>query len=176
MSTQAPEFIPTDVPLDAKVAIVAARFNAPIVDELLRGCLARLDELGVGADRVLVERVPGAFELPLAAKALAATRRFAAVICLGAVIRGETPHFDYVAGEAARGVQDAALETGLPIIFGVLTTNNEEQARDRIGGRHGHAGQRAAEAALEMITVLRRIESGRESAPRRSGRGKREIL
>jgi 6,7-dimethyl-8-ribityllumazine synthase len=163
MSTQAPAFVPTDIPLDAKVAIVAARFNAPIVDELLRGCMARLAQLGVGEDRVTMERVPGAFELPLAAKVLAATRRFSAVICLGAVIRGETPHFDYVAGECARGIQMASLEASLPIIFGVLTTNNEEQARDRIGGRHGHAGERAAEAALEMITLLRRIESGREA-------------
>lgn len=157
MSTQAPEFVATDVPLDAKVAIVAARFNQPIVDELLAGCIRRLGELGVGEERVSVERVPGAFELPLAAKAFAQTRRYAAVICLGAVVRGETPHFEYVSGEAARGIQAVAIEQALPVIFGVLTTNTEQQALDRIGGKHGHAGERAAEAALEMITVLRRV-------------------
>ncbi len=156
MSTDAPEFLPTDVPADARIAIVAARFNASIVDRLLEGCVARLKELGVGEDRVTVERVPGAFELPVAAKALAATRRYAAVICLGCVIRGDTPHFDYVAGEAARGIQNVAIEMTLPVIFGVLTTNTLQQAEDRTGGSHGHAGRRAAEAALEMVTVLAR--------------------
>src|SRR2546423_15430416 len=99
MSTQAPAFVPSDVPKGAGIAVAAARFNAPIVDELLAGCLRRLAQLGVGEDRVETHRVPGAFELPLAAKALAQSKRFAAVICLGAVIRGDTPHFDYVAGE-----------------------------------------------------------------------------
>jgi 6,7-dimethyl-8-ribityllumazine synthase len=87
----------------------------------------------------------------------ASTRRFAAIICLGAVVRGDTPHFDYVAGEAARGIQQVAIEQSLPVIFGVLTTNTEQQAWDRVGGSHGHAGERAAEAALEMIAVLRRL-------------------
>lgn len=157
MSTQAPAFLPTDVPPDAKIAIVAARFNAEIVDELLEGCLQRLKALGVDGSRVHVHRVPGAFELPVAAKALAHGRQFAAVICLGAVIRGETPHFEYVAGEAARGIAAVALSETLPVIFGVLTTNNDQQARDRIGGKHGHAGERAAEAALEMIVLMRRL-------------------
>ncbi|MCC6238724.1 MAG: 6,7-dimethyl-8-ribityllumazine synthase [Phycisphaerales bacterium] len=159
MSIQAPAFVPDDIPSSARIAIAAARFNETIVNQLLDGCRARLGELGVGQERVVVERVPGAFELPLAALALAETRRYAAVICLGAVIRGQTPHFDYVAGEAARGIQDVALRTGLPIIFGVLTTNDEQQAYDRLGGSHGHAGQRAAEAALEMIALLHRIKS-----------------
>lgn len=158
MSTQAPAFVPTDLPADARVGVVAARFNGPIVEELLNGCLKRLRELGVDEERVEVHRVPGAFELPVAAKALAQTRRFQAIICLGAVVRGETPHFDYVAGEAARGVAEVARSEGVPVIFGVLTTNTEQQAWDRCGGKHGHAGQRAAEAALEMIVVLRRIK------------------
>src|SRR4029450_10481031 len=102
-------------------------------------------------------RVPGAFELPVAAKVLAETGRFSAVICLGAVIRGDTPHFDYVAGEAARGIQRVALSESLPVIFGVLTTNTLQQALDRTGGPHGHAGERAAEAALEMIALVRRV-------------------
>jgi 6,7-dimethyl-8-ribityllumazine synthase len=156
MSTQAPAFVPSDVPPDARVAIVAARFNAPIVDELLAGCLRRLNELDVTEDRVEVHRVPGAFELPVAAKVLARTGRFRAVICLGCVIRGDTPHFDYVAGEAARGIQQVAISESLPVIFGVLTTNTEQQALDRVGGSHGHAGERAAEAALEMIAMVQR--------------------
>ncbi len=113
--------------------------------------------MGIGEDRIETHRVPGAFELPVAAQALADTSRFAAIICLGCVIRGDTPHFDYVAGEAARGIAQVALEHSLPVIFGVLTTNTEEQAKDRIGGSHGHAGEKAAEAAAEMIAVMNRI-------------------
>lgn len=157
MSAEAPGFVARDIPSHAVVAIVAARFNASLVEELLAGCLRRLAELGLAGRRVRVHRVPGAFELPLAAKALAETGQFAAVICLGAVVRGETPHFDYVAGEAARGIAQVSLETRLPVIFGVLTTNTVEQAMDRLGGAHGHAGVRAAEAAAEMIALLERI-------------------
>lgn len=115
-----------------------------------------MTELGISDRRIEVYRVPGAFELPLAAQVLARTRRFDAIICLGAVIRGETPHFDYVAAEAARGIAAVALGENLPVIFGVLTTNNERQAIDRCGGRRGHAGMRAAEAAIEMIAMVRR--------------------
>ena len=146
------------LPPDARIAIVAARFNNEFVDELLTGCTKRLRELGMAVSRIEIHRVPGAFELPLAAKMLANSRRFAAVIVLGCVIRGDTPHFDYVAGECARGLQQAALETLVPIIFGVLTTNDESQARDRLGGRHGHAGTRAADAAAEMIAFARAIK------------------
>jgi len=160
MSTAAPAFESADVPPDARVAVVAARFNAHIVDELLAGCLRRLAELGIGAGRVEAYRVPGAFELPVAAKAMARTHRFAAIVCLGCVVRGDTPHFDYVAGEAARGIQRVALDECLPVIFGVLTTNTEQQAIDRTGGAHGHAGERAAEAAAEMIAVLARAGAG----------------
>jgi 6,7-dimethyl-8-ribityllumazine synthase len=159
MSDQSPAFEPKDIPRNARFAIIAARFNPPIADELLAGCLARLAEWGVGQDRIDITRVPGAFELPVAAKWAAQSRDFSAVICLGAVIRGQTPHFDYIAGEAARGIQQVAIESALPIIFGVLTTDNEEQARDRIGGSHGHAGRRAAEAALEMVAARRSFKS-----------------
>ncbi len=157
MSKNAPAFVPSDIPGDAKLAIVAARFNAEIVDELLAGCLRRLKALGIDDARVVVHRVPGAFELPVAAKVLAQTREFAAVICLGCVVRGDTPHFDFVAGEAARGIQRVALDEGLPVIFGVLTTNTDEQARARTGGSHSHAGENAAEAALEMIAMISRV-------------------
>lgn len=158
MSTQAPAFVPADIPSDAKVAIVAARFNQRLVDALLDGCCKRLEFHGIDGERIEVQRVPGAFELPLAAKALARTKRYRAIICLGAVVRGDTPHFDYVAGECAHGIQSVSLSENLPVIFGVLTTNDEEQAWDRCGGKHGHAGERAADAALEMIAMLRKIE------------------
>ncbi len=160
MSKNAPAPVRSDVPPDARVAIVAARFNADIVDELLRGCSARLAALGIDEARVTVHRVPGAFELPVAAKVLAQTRQFAAIICLGCVIRGDTPHFDYVAGECARGIQQVALAERLPVIFGVLTTNTEQQALDRTGGAHGHAGERAAEAAAEMVAMVTRVRGG----------------
>jgi 6,7-dimethyl-8-ribityllumazine synthase len=154
MSMQVPEFENVAIPADTRIAIVAARFNAPIVEELLSGCVLRLKELGVDADRIAVHHVPGAFELPLAAKALARTTKYSAVVCLGAVIRGDTPHFDFVAGECARGIAQVSLSEMLPVIFGVLTTNTHQQALDRIGGSHGHAGRRAAEAAVEMIALL----------------------
>ncbi len=157
MSTYVPPPRLTDVPADARVAVVAARFNAHVVDELLAGCVRRLAAAGVAGDRVGVWRVPGAFELPVAANAAARSGKFAAVVCLGCVIRGDTPHFEYVAGEAARGIQQVAVDTGLPAIFGVLTTNTEQQALDRTGGPHGHAGEWAADAALEMIAVVRAI-------------------
>src|SRR3954447_1024113 len=137
MSTKAPKFSERTKG-NVRIGIVAARFNEQIVDELLAGCTRRLGELGVREKRIEIERVPGAFELPLAAKAMC-RMGFDAVICLGAVIRGETPHFDYVAGEAARGIAEVSREEMVPVIFGVLTTNNEKQARDRIGGKHGHA-------------------------------------
>ncbi len=155
MSTNAPAFKPGDIPPAARIAIAAARFNAHIVDELINGCTQRLAE--IAPCPVELHRVPGAYELPVAAKLLGQTKKFSAVICLGAVIRGDTPHFDFVAGECARGLQLVAIELGLPVIFGVLTTNTEQQAVDRIGGSHGHAGKQAAEAAVEMIALAHRI-------------------
>jgi 6,7-dimethyl-8-ribityllumazine synthase len=154
MSANAPKTKSIDFSSDMKIAIVAARFNSEIVDELLRGCVARLKELKLAEANITVHQVPGAFELPLAAKLLATTKKFDAVICLGCVIRGDTPHFDYVAGECAHGIQQVALEHSLPIIFGVLTTNTEQQARDRL-----EAGRRAADAASEMIALARKIRS-----------------
>ena len=158
MSTKAPEAIATHIGRKTRIAVAAARFNAEIVDELLAGCVRRLGELGVAEDRVEVVRVPGAFELPVTAKAFAKCGRFDAVVCLGAVVRGDTPHFEYVAGECARGLQDVAIWESMPVIFGVLTTNTQEQAKERTGGKHGHAGERAAEAAVEMIGVLDAID------------------
>jgi 6,7-dimethyl-8-ribityllumazine synthase len=164
MSTNAPDTPKLNLPSDGRVAIVAARFNAEIVDALLDGCLKRLEAEGISGGRVDVHRVPGAFELPVTAAALARTGQFGAVICLGCVVRGDTPHFDYVAGEAARGIMQVSVNERLPVIFGVLTTNTEQQAWDRTGGSHGHNGERAAEAAMEMISVLATIKTNADRA------------
>lgn len=118
------------------------------------GALAAFRKLGIAPDDIEVVWTPGAFELPLAAGRLAKSGQFEAVVCLGAVIRGETPHFEYVAGETARGVQQVALESGVPCTFGVLTTNSLEQALDRAGGKHGNKGWDAATAAVEMASLL----------------------
>ena len=139
----------------AGIGIVAARFNARFVDRLLEGALRVLARHGV-ADPTVV-RVPGAFEIPLAARRLAGAEGIEAVIALGAVVRGETPHFDYVSDACARGVMRAALDEGVPVIFGVLTTDDDEQAAARTGGAHGNKGEEAALAALEMVTLLRRV-------------------
>jgi len=147
----------------ARVAIVAARFNHEIVDGLLRGTLATLAHHGIGDPLVDVWRAPGAFELPLVAKRLAASGAYAAIIALGAVVRGDTPHFDYVAGECARGLAALALERDLPIIFGVLTTDDMEQARARSGEGDGNKGHQVALATLEMIGLLRAIDAATAS-------------
>ena len=174
MSTDAPSAEAPDVPPHARVAVVAARFNQKIVDELLAGCLRRLTQHGITEDRVEVHRVPGAFELPVAAKVLAGTGGFHAIVCLGCVIRGDTPHFDYVAGESARGIQQVAVAEGLPVIFGVLTTNTEEQALQRTGGSHGHAGERAADAAAEMIALVARVTGGADAQPQQAAVGEQQ--
>jgi 6,7-dimethyl-8-ribityllumazine synthase len=159
MSQSVPAPQPVEIPANARIAVVAARFNAELVEELLTGCKRRLAEVNITGDRLAIHRVPGAFELPVAAKALAETKQFAAVICLGCVIRGDTPHFDYVAGETARGIMRVSLDHALPVIFGVLTTNTEQQAWDRAGGVHGHAGERTADAAMEMVALLAKIRA-----------------
>jgi 6,7-dimethyl-8-ribityllumazine synthase len=153
MNTGTPKPVDISLPTGTRIAVIAARFNAHVVDLLLRGCVDRLKSLGVDDSCIEVHRVPGAFELPVAAKWFAQTKRYGAVVCLGCVIRGETAHFDYVAGEAARGIMQTGLETGVPTIFGVLTVENQQQADARTGGSHGHAGVSAAEAAAEMIRL-----------------------
>jgi 6,7-dimethyl-8-ribityllumazine synthase len=145
-----------------RFAVVVSRFNEPVTSRLLEGSLAAFRRHGIAKGDVEVARTPGAFEIPLAAQRLARSERFDAVVCLGAVIRGDTPHFDYVAGECARGVQDVALGTGVPCIFGVLTTDSLDQALERAGGSHGNKGWDAAVAAMEMAALL-------ESLPKREG-------
>lgn len=142
----------------APVAIVVSRFNSPITDELLKGAVDRLRELGLGSEDITVLYVPGCVEIPIAAKKLAQTKHYAAVIALGAVIRGETSHYDYVCEQVSAGCQEVMLETGLPVIFGVLTTENKKQAEERVGGSHGHKGRDAADCAMEMISVMHAVK------------------
>jgi 6,7-dimethyl-8-ribityllumazine synthase len=137
-----------------RFAIVAARFNEVITAKLITGAVDCLSSHDVAGDDLDVAWVPGAFELPLAARALARAGGYDAVICLGAVIRGETPHFDLVAGQAAEGIRRAAEDTGVPVIFGVLTTDTLDQAVERAGGAHGNKGWDAAMAAIEMASLL----------------------
>jgi 6,7-dimethyl-8-ribityllumazine synthase len=138
-----------------RIAIIGARFNDHIVTNLRDGALRGLERLNVADGDILESWVPGAFELPLAAKALAETGKVDAIICLGTVIRGDTPHFDYVCNEAARGIQDAQLATGIPVMFGVLTVNTEQQALDRSGPGIDNKGDEAAVGAVEMALLLK---------------------
>jgi len=141
-----------------RVAIVASRFNRFIVDQLVEGARDALDRRGVSPGRQVLVWVPGAFELPLAAARVASSGRFDAVIALGAVIRGGTPHFDYVAGSCADGLGQVALDHDLPVIFGVLTTDDVEQALERAGTGEGNKGFDAAMTALDMIDTLRSLQ------------------
>jgi 6,7-dimethyl-8-ribityllumazine synthase len=141
-----------------RFGIVAASFNDFVVDRLLDGAISALLEHGATRDAIVVARVPGAFELPLAIREFAVDGRYDALVALGCVIRGETPHFDYVAGEASRGLTDISLKYGLPVGFGLLTTDTVEQAAARAGGAYGNKGADAALAALEMASLLRMME------------------
>ena len=140
-----------------KFGIVVARFNDLITERLLSGALDALHRHGGDENLVEIARVPGAFELPLVAKTLAQSKRFAAVICLGCVIKGATDHYDYVCSQTAGGVLHAGLDTGVPIIFGVLTTDNLDQALERAGSKAGNKGADAMLAAIEMASLMGRI-------------------
>lgn len=137
-----------------RVAIVAARFNDAVVSKLIAGAQQAWEAGGGAAQDLVILRVPGAFELPLAAQRCAASGSYHAVVALGCVIRGDTPHFEYVAGECARGLQTVALKTGIPVAFGVLTVENERQALARAAAGPGNKGAEALESVLEMIQVL----------------------
>ncbi len=139
-----------------RLAIVVSRFNQFITDRLLAGALETLQRAGADERRIEVVRVPGSFEIPVAAKRLAQTGRYDALITLGCIIRGETQHFDFLSAEVTRGVQLAALETGVPIAFGVLTTDDLEQAIDRAGAKSGNKGAEVALTAIEMANLLKR--------------------
>ena len=140
-----------------RIAVVVSRFNEVITSRLLVGARSALERHGVRDDDVDVAWVPGAFELPIAARRLAESRRYDTVVCLGAIIRGETPHFEYIAAEAARGIADIARDTGVPAIFGVLTPNTLEQALERAGGKAGNKGYDAAVSAIEMASLMRQL-------------------
>jgi 6,7-dimethyl-8-ribityllumazine synthase len=140
-----------------RFALAAARFNAAIVDGLVGGALDGLKRHGVADEAIDIVRVPGSFEIPLVAQKLAASGQYAAVICLGAVIRGDTDHYDYVAGEATSGVARASLATGVPVIFGILTCDTLEQAINRAGAKAGNKGFDAALTAIEMVNLLRQL-------------------
>ena len=144
---------------DLRFAILASRFNDFVVDRLGQGALDQLRRQGVSEKQIDVVRVPGAFDMPVVARKLAASRRYDAIIALGAVIRGETSHFDYVAGECASGLSRVASDTGIPVAFGVLTTESTAQAVDRAGGKAGNKGADAAASAIELANLLRRLES-----------------
>jgi 6,7-dimethyl-8-ribityllumazine synthase len=140
-----------------RIAIVASSFNDFITKKLLKACLTELKLQGLGVEQVTTVWVPGSFEIPLAALKLAQRKNIDAVICLGAVIRGDTYHFEVVANEAARGIMDVSLRTGKPVIMGVLTTNTASQAQARAGGRAGNKGRDAALNALEMVALLHKL-------------------
>ena len=152
-----------DTPITAKdlrLAVVTSRFNNFVTDRLREGALEAIKQAGGAIAESDVISIPGAWEFPVTVRALAG-RGYDAIICLGAVIRGDTPHFDYVAGEAARGIADASAASGVPMAFGILTTNTVEQATDRAGGKHGNKGFDAAMTAIEMALLLRQIKPHR---------------
>jgi 6,7-dimethyl-8-ribityllumazine synthase len=144
-----------------RYAVVAARFNEPITKKLVDGALHAFTAARVPVADVEVHWVPGSFELPQAAAHLASTRRYAAIVCLGVIIRGQTPHFDHIAREAAAGIREVGMRTGVPTTFGVITALSEEQAWDRAGGGVANRGQEAAEAALEMAAFVGRHPQAR---------------
>lgn len=146
-----------DVKGQFNIALVVSRFNEPVTQKLYEGALLRLKELEFSENQVAVVWVPGAIEIPLAAKQLAKTTTYGAIVCLGAVILGETDHYDYVCQQVSYGCQKVALECNIPVIFGVLTTENTEQALARAGGGHGHKGREAIDCAFEMVSVLKQI-------------------
>ena len=147
-----------------RIGIVAAKFNQQVTSKLVNACVHTLTAHGVRKENMNVVRVPGAFELPLVARAMAKSGRFEAVICLGAVIRGDTPHFEYISAEVSRGIGQAALDTDVPIIFGVLTTETVAQAVERADTKKFNRGGEAAKSAIEMVMVMRHVKAmGRHS-------------
>jgi 6,7-dimethyl-8-ribityllumazine synthase len=144
---------------DLRIAVVAGRFNRFIVDQLVSGARDALERQGISESNIVLAWVPGAFELPLLAEQFAASKKYHAVIALGAVIRGGTPHFEYVAGECARGLMRVSLDHGIPVIFGVLTTDSVEQALERAGTGEGNKGFDAAMAAIEMVETRQAVEN-----------------
>ncbi len=159
MLKSTPPITEESVPQGSRFAIACARWNADITDRLLEGAVTTLEQAGVTEDYYTVARVPGTFELPVIATYFARTGRFEAVICLGAVIKGDTDHDRYINESVAHALQSISIETGVPVLFGVLTCNTAAQAADRAGGKHGNKGVEATEAAIEMAAVLRKLST-----------------
>ncbi|HET8577287.1 MAG TPA: 6,7-dimethyl-8-ribityllumazine synthase [Methylomirabilota bacterium] len=170
MAGRAPKAAVRSKTAGERFAVIVARFNEAISKKLLDGALEALAAHGVGSEAAEVHWVPGSFELPQAAAALAKTGRYSAIICLGVVVKGQTPHFELVAGAAAQGITRAALASGVPVSFGVVTALTEEQAWERAGGAVGNRGEEAAAAALEMARWTRGLTTGRAG---RGGVGRR---
>lgn len=143
---------------DEKYAVIISRFNEFISSKLLEGCLDSLQRRGVDEENIDVVKVPGSFEIPVTAHKAASTGQYAVVICLGAVIRGDTPHFEYIAAEVAKGVAQASISSGIPVIFGIITADTLEQAIERAGTKSGNKGADAAEAAIEMANVFKKLK------------------
>ncbi len=148
---------PQPISTDFNIAIIISRFNEDITEKLLEGALAQLKEKGFQDSHITVAWVPGAVEIPLAAQRFAQTKRFDVIICMGAVIQGETKHFDYVCQQVSQGCQQVMLAHDIPMIFGVMTVNDKAQAYARLGGDHGHMGRSAADSACDFLSVLRQI-------------------
>lgn len=142
-----------------RFALVVSKFNEFVTSRLMTSTLETLQQQGVDEESIETVRVPGAFEIPLVARQLARSKRYDAIICLGAVIRGETPHFDYISTEMSRGIAEASWETGIPIVFGVLTTNTAEQAVERSGASEKNRGADAARTAIEMVTLMKELQT-----------------
>lgn len=153
-----------------RFAVVVSRFNAFITERLLQGALDGLRRAGTSDREITVVRVPGAFEIPVAAKHLAESGQYDAVLCLGTIIRGETPHFEYISAEASKGIAAAAMESGVPVSFGILTVENLEQAVDRAGLKSGNKGFEAAMTAVEMANLVRKIQESSRPRSRKRGR------
>jgi 6,7-dimethyl-8-ribityllumazine synthase len=147
---------------DQRFAMVASRYNEFIVSKMIDGALDAFDRHGCGRDRVTTTWVPGAFELPFAAKMLATSGKYDGVVCLGCVIRGHTPHFEFITAEAAKGIAQVSLETGVPVIFGVITADSLEQAVERAGTKMGNKGAEAATSAIEMANLTRQLKRPRK--------------
>jgi 6,7-dimethyl-8-ribityllumazine synthase len=160
-----------------KLGIIVSRFNDFVTGRLLAGALEVLSKAGAAEEAIQVVRVPGAFEIPLVARRMARSGRFDAIICLGAVIRGETPHFEYISNEASRGIMQASCDFDLPVIFGVLTTETVEQAMERAGAPERNRGAEAARTAIEMANLLKQLkglQAGKRTARRTHGRTRRK--
>ncbi len=151
------KILPTQAVSNSRVTLVVSRYNNFVVDRLLQGCLATLKAGGIGEENLVLVQVPGAFEIPVAVKKVINAGNVDAVITLGAVIRGETPHFDVIANECARGIGSIAIETAIPVVFGVLTVDNIDQAMDRSGDEESNKGSEAAQTALDMLSVFSQI-------------------